>query len=72
MNELGYKELIIRYLVSDNIQVLKTDDSQKTIFLEGDEANKLIDYLEQNELHLRYCRLCDLIIPDHNTSEAHV
>jgi hypothetical protein len=46
MNEQGYKELIIKYLLTDNIQYLKTDDTQKTIFLEGEEANKLIDYME--------------------------
>jgi len=58
-------------LMADNIQYLKTEESQKTIFLEGEEANKLIDYLEQNELSLRYCRLCDLILPDHSNNEAH-
>ena len=31
MNELGYKELIIKILMTDNISVLKTDESQKTI-----------------------------------------
>lgn len=46
MNEQGYKEIIVKYLMTDNIQYLKTEESQKTIFLEGDEANKLIDYLE--------------------------
>jgi len=50
---------------------LKIEDSQKTIFLEGEEANKLIDYMEQQELNIRYCRLCDLIIPDHFTNESH-
>lgn len=46
MNEQGYKELIIKYLLTDNIHYLRTEDTQKTIFLEGDEANKLIDYME--------------------------
>jgi hypothetical protein len=27
MNELGYKELIIKYLLTDNIQILKTEDT---------------------------------------------
>jgi hypothetical protein len=72
MNEQGYKEMIIKFLLTDNIQSLKTDDQQKTIALEGAEADKLIDYLEANDLSLRYCRLCDLIIPDHCTSENHI
>ncbi len=33
---------------------------------------KLIDYLEQNELIFKYCRLCDLIIPDHHSAENHL
>ncbi len=71
MNETGYKELLIKYLLTENIQHLKTEDSQKTIAVEGPEADKIIDYLEANELNLRYCRLCDLLIPDHLTNEAH-
>jgi hypothetical protein len=47
------------------------EDTQKTIFLEGDESNKLVDHLEQNELSIRYCRLCEMIIPDSQTTEAH-
>lgn len=46
MNENGFKELLIKYLLIDNIQFLKTEDSQKTIPLEGNDADKLIDYLE--------------------------
>ena len=72
MNDQGYKELIVRFLLTENVHQLKTEETQKTIFLEGDDANKLIDYLEQHEVALRYCRLCDLIIPEHLTNEAHV
>jgi hypothetical protein len=71
MNELGYKELMLKILIHDNIQLLKNDDTQKSIAIEGQEGDKLIDYLEVNDLHLRYCRLCDLIVPDHMTNEAH-
>ena len=72
MNEQGYKELIIKYLLNDNIQFLKTDDSQKTIAIEGPEADKLIDFLENQEFQMRFCRLCDLIIPEHCNNEAHI
>lgn len=34
MNETGYKELILKYLLTDNITLIKNDDSQKTISLE--------------------------------------
>lgn len=58
--------------MTDNIQQLKTDDNQKTIALEGTDADKLSDYLEAHEFHLRYCRLCDLVLPDHSTNEQHI
>lgn len=58
--------------MTDNISILKTDESQKTIAGECQESEKLIDYLEANEFSLRYCRLCDLILPDHLTNDAHV
>ena len=41
---------MIRYLVVDNIQHLKFEDAQKTIFLEYEESNKLVDFLESNEI----------------------
>ena len=72
MNETGYKELIIKYLFTDNIQLLKNEDSQKTISLESQDHEKVIDYLEVNDLQIRFCRLCDLILPDHCTNEAHI
>ena len=71
MNETGYKELLIKFLLTDNIHLLKTEDSQKSIAAEGSESEKLIDYLEQNEFTIKFCRLCDHIIPDHMTMEAH-
>ena len=40
--------------------------------MDGDEANKLIDYLEHNELQIRYCRLCEQIISEASSNEAHV
>jgi hypothetical protein len=64
LNEHTVKDLLIRYLLIDNIQNLKLEDAQKTIFLEGDEAHKFIDFLESTELTLRYCRLCEGQIPD--------
>jgi hypothetical protein len=39
--------------------------------LEGEESNKLIDFLEANELSMRYCRLCEVIIPEGQSNEAH-
>jgi hypothetical protein len=48
------------------------EETQKTIFLESEESNKLIDYLEANEFQVRYCRLCESIIPEAMTNEAHV
>ncbi|CDW90779.1 UNKNOWN [Stylonychia lemnae] len=71
MNEQGYKELMIKYILTDNIHLLKTEDNQKTVAVEGQDADKVIDYLEINELNIKYCRLCDLIIPDHMSIEAH-
>ena len=64
-----YKEQIIRWLLIEHINSIKTEDDQKTIALEGDIADKLISYLEQHDLTLRYCRLCDIIIPDSTTTE---
>ena len=64
--------MIIKYLVVDNIQHLKLEDTQKTIFLEQEESNKLVDYLEQNELQVRYCRLCEVIIPEPQSNETHI
>jgi len=32
----------------------------------------LIEYLETNEIKVRFCRICDLILPDHCNNEAHV
>ena len=28
--------------------------------------------MESHEFQLRYCRLCDLIIPDHCSNESHI
>ena len=39
---------------------------------EGSDADKVIDYLESHELNMKYCRLCDLLIPDHMSMEVHV
>jgi hypothetical protein len=50
---------------------VRADDTQKTIPLETLEADKLIDHLENHELIFKYCRLCDLAIPDHSSMEAH-
>jgi hypothetical protein len=36
------------------------------------EANRLIDFLEASELQIRYCRLCEHIIADNVTNEAHI
>ena len=71
MNELGYKELLTKLLMQDSIQHLRTDENQKSIAVEGPESEKLFDYLEAHELLARYCRLCDQIIADHLTNEAH-
>lgn len=72
MNEQGYKELIVKVIMTDNIQLIKNEENQKTVVLEGIEGEKLIDYLETTELSIKYCRLCDLIIPDHSTIEHHI
>ena len=40
--------------------------------LEGAEGEKIIDYLESHDFTIRYCRLCDLVIPEHLTNEAHL
>lgn len=71
MNEQGYKESIIKIIMTDNVQLIKTSDSQKTIVFDGLEGEKIIDYLEAHDFSLRYCRLCDLIIADHLTNEGH-
>ena len=39
---------------------------------EGSDADKVIDYLETHELNIKYCRLCDLLIPDHMSMEVHL
>ena len=72
INEAGAKELIIKYLMSDNISQIRSEESQKTILIDGSEADKFIEYLQHHELHLRYCRLCDLILADHQSNEHHV
>lgn len=72
MNETGYKEVLVKFLLTDHIHLLRTEDSQKTIAAEGPESDKLIDYLEHHEFTVRFCRLCDHIIPDHLTMEAHI
>jgi len=41
---------LVKFLLIDNINSLKLEDTQKTIFLEGEEASSFIDYLEQNEV----------------------
>ena len=72
MNDQGYKELMLRIIITDNIQLIKNEDNQKTIVLEGIVGEKLIDFLENKELSIKYCRLCDLIIPDHSTIDNHI
>ena len=72
MTESVLKELLVRYLLVDNIQQLKLDDTQKTIILEGEDATRFIDQLEQVELQIRYCRLCECIITDGLSNESHV
>ena len=57
--------------MTDNCNLIKNEDNQKTIVLESIEGDKLVDHLEAHEFQLKYCRLCDLIIPDHMTFEAH-
>ena len=64
MNDQNIKDQLVKCLLIENIQHLKLEDNQKTIFLEGEEANKLIDFLETNELNIRYCRLCESIVPE--------
>lgn len=72
MNEQGYKEAIIKIVMTDNVSLIKNEDNQKTLVLEGVEGDKIIDYLEGHEFSIRYCRLCDLVIPDHLNNEAHI
>eukprot|EP00349_Pseudokeronopsis_sp_Brazil_P012192 CAMPEP_0202979688 /NCGR_PEP_ID=MMETSP1396-20130829/85773_1 /ASSEMBLY_ACC=CAM_ASM_000872 /TAXON_ID= /ORGANISM="Pseudokeronopsis sp., Strain Brazil" /LENGTH=158 /DNA_ID=CAMNT_0049719233 /DNA_START=643 /DNA_END=1119 /DNA_ORIENTATION=- len=56
---------------SENLQLIKNEDSQKTVVIEGVEGDRIMDRLESQELSIRYCRLCELVIPEHLTSEAH-
>jgi hypothetical protein len=57
--------------MTDHILTIRADDTQKTLALENPEADKLIDFLESHEMVFKYCRICDLIIPDHSSMEAH-
>ena len=45
INETGAKELLIKCLMVDNAQFIKTEESQKTINIDGPEADKVIDYI---------------------------
>lgn len=40
--------------------------------MEGQETEKLIDYLEQHEVNIRYCRLCETLIPENINNETHL
>lgn len=72
MNAQGYKELIVKLLIHDQHNLIRNEESQKTVVMESNEGDRLIDYLELNELNMRYCRLCDFIIPDHMMVEHHL
>ena len=59
-------------MLIENIQALKIEDTQKTLCLESEDSTRLIDFLETYELQIRYCRLCEQIIAESVTNEAHV
>lgn len=56
--------LIVKKLLIDSANHIRVDDSQKTILLEGstDQSSTVLRYLEVNELHFKYCRLCQVAI----------
>ena len=72
MQAQTFKEILIRILMVEHIGMIKTDDSQKSITLEGLEGDKIITYLESHDLNLSYCRMCECIVPDSQTADQHL
>ena len=54
-----------------NMNLIKNEENLKTVVVEHQDDDKLIDYLEQHEISIFYCRICDLMIPDGSQIESH-
>jgi hypothetical protein len=68
-NEERVKEMIIKDIWNENVQKIKSDEHQKSLEVSN---QRLLDYLEDQTINFRFCRLCDSIIPDDVPNECHL
>ena len=60
--------------MQDCLAHLKVDDCQKSILSDFENAEKVLLYLESNELAFKYCRVCEIIITEdsHFQCKSHI
>lgn len=57
----------------DQVKMLTVNESQKSMMLEIQDAEKILNHLESEELQFKYCRLCEAVCDEnHFTSKSHL
>lgn len=60
-------DLLIEHVLIGCRKEIKQDDSQKSILMDFADSQRVIDFIEQNELSFYFCRMCEGLIVDSGT-----